>query len=682
MFDMNRTKVRCAAYRYASDSSTELPPARRLTHFLVVGFATLMLLACGGGGDSSSGSSTPLPTVAVTMGTSDTPTLPGSLASGSTTDDTTPKLMGSLSASLTTGQQVQVFDGDTLLAPTASVTGMQWQFTPLAPLAEGDHRLSAAVVGADGKVGPRSAVFALTIKETKVVITGAVSDTPTQPGSLSDGSSTDDATPTLSGSVNITLAAGQKLQVYDGDTPLSPEANVSGSTWQFTPSTGLLKGAHQLSAAIVGADGRSGQRSPAFALTVTVPGLQSVSPSQAVRATPTTLRFSGNAWPSGDLFVVPTDSEVGSCELPSNFSSASFDVACRFNKIGVHPIEIKLAGQTVGRAEVNVISNVSGVTWQSPSTNGFGQEPVRPGDLVTFKVSGTQLLDGSVLFIYFYDFYMCPGIKEIGTPTQTERVFSCQVSLSAPISNQRVNVFQASPGDFGSALVWEDADLPVGMAPKLKVTGSGITAKQCYQAGSDLLVPCDSAEAIALSGPGKQDGMRAISNPMSFSKLSSYDIGECVKDNITGLLWAGNTFKLISLSESHTNYDSTQETQTAFGKPTQAQIDAPTNSIGQVNHINKDIKLCGYSDWRRPTAQELFNLMDYGRISSNSLALDPTWFPNASNTVDAAFWSSSKPEGTYLPPNGEFEMAWLINFQTGQGGPQYRENRSRVVLVR
>ena len=42
---------------------------------------------------------------------------------------------------------------------------------------------------------------------------------------------------------------------------------------------------------------------------------------------------------------------------------------------------------------------------------------------------------------------------------------------------------------------------------QLRLPPTGITASQCFAAGSDALVACDSAAALALSGAGQQDGI-------------------------------------------------------------------------------------------------------------------------------------------------------------------------------
>ncbi|TDM09677.1 MAG: hypothetical protein C4K60_10725 [Ideonella sp. MAG2] len=729
------------------------------------------------------------------------------------------------------------------------------------------------------------------------VISGT-SDTPTLPGSLANGSTTDDTTPSLSGTLSAELAAGQKVQVFDGDTPLQPPATVTGLQWQFTPAAALAQGAHKFSAAVIGADGRTGSRSPVFALTIAVPGLQSVTPTEVVRATPTVLTFTGTAWPSAGLSVVPMTDEFDTCTAPSIQGTTRFDVTCDFQKLGDQPVEIRLNGQTIGQAQVKVTSNVSDVTWRSPSTNGFGQEAVRPGEAVTFRVTGTQLLRGGRFTLFLDDISACTApTREVGDPTQTERQFECTLSdvtrlgLKAVIvqdnalgsaATQRLwdqQVFQVTPfaGDLNSnaildwwerrygligsgeaiaaadpdrdgrtnlqewlagtdptvanplgqfnvssatpsvgerisiwfSNVWEGAKsiwldfgngvsqliaiitggstapveqsfsgsagtisaeyrgadgqavglqtfriellpLPTGQIEKVysdtltkpglianggstddttptftgslsasltsgqkvklyrnareiglydvfvngttwsitlptplepglhrffvvviapdgtysrfsaaysvyvgstqvstfKIPHSGISVSRCFQAGDNTLVACGGLGAIALSGANKQDGMLADIDQMSYSTVGSYSKEECVKDNVTGLMWEG---KAASGLRAGVN------TYTNFGD---GRVGDASAYLAAVNAQS----LCGFTDWRLPTLDELQSIVDYGKPFPGPV-INTVWFPN---TIGAYYWSSS-------PYVVSESYVWYVDFESGNTVYDYRD---------
>jgi hypothetical protein len=174
-------------------------------------------------------------------------------------------------------------------------------------------------------------------------------------------------------------------------------------------------------------------------------------------------------------------------------------------------------------------------------------------------------------------------------------------------------------------------------APTGTLNDTGITASQCYQAGSDVLVACNSAGAIALNNA--QDGMagrdaNAATNSNTDGKLGfsfSAVPGGCVQDNVTGLMWEVKTMDggLRDWNKTYTNYSATYN---PYGLYYGTATDA-SGFVGAVNATN----LCGYSDWRLPTADELQSIVDYG-VAYPGPTIDATWF---SNTKNSHFWSTT-----------------------------------------
>ncbi|MGI9211672.1 MAG: DUF1566 domain-containing protein [Methylococcaceae bacterium] len=209
--------------------------------------------------------------------------------------------------------------------------------------------------------------------------------------------------------------------------------------------------------------------------------------------------------------------------------------------------------------------------------------------------------------------------------------------------------------------------------PTGRLNDTGITASQCYQAGSNTLVSCNSAKAIALNP--LQDGMtgrdmNAATNTnddgakgFSYTKIDStgQDLPgyatawNCVRDNVTGLIWEVKTVGgLRDWQKTYTNYSTNRSGNTS-------------NFVQAVNAAG----LCGSSDWRLPTADELHSLVDYG-IPSPGPTIDSDYFPN---TVQGWFWSSS-------PYAGNSSGAWVVNFDVGYVGYSYRDVTIAVRLVR
>jgi PKD repeat protein len=263
--------------------------------------------------------------------------------------------------------------------------------------------------------------------------------------------------------------------------------------------------------------------------------------------------------------------------------------------------------------------------------------------------------------------------------------------------------------------------LSVAVSPPLavatgKLNDTGITARQCYSAGTNVLFLCSSAAALALSDT--QDGMQgrdvAVATNsdadgklgFSFTKIgasgetlpASAAAWSCVKDNVTGLMWEVKTNDggLRDWTKTYTNYDDTSRQQvfvqhfstsdpflvisTGTLNPTQAQIDAATNSEGFKNAVNA-ISLCGATDWRLPTVEELEGIVDYG---ADGPKIDASWFPN---TGRGSFRSSSDYVGdpiitSFFPLTFLIGQSWYVNFDDGAVNSAQRGSRFYLRLVR
>lgn len=143
---------------------------------------------------------------------------------------------------------------------------------------------------------------------------------------------------------------------------------------------------------------------------------------------------------------------------------------------------------------------------------------------------------------------------------------------------------------------------------------TGITANQCYEAGSDVLVGCSSAGALALNS--QQDGHRVNLNPMSYSEVPNpaggyYARTECLRDNVTGLIWETKTVTgTRAANNAYTNYGD-------------GRVDDASAYVNTVNAI----ALCDQVDWRLPTARELQQLTDFA-------------IPKTLNVSSFGYWTS------------------------------------------
>ena len=204
---------------------------------------------------------------------------------------------------------------------------------------------------------------------------------------------------------------------------------------------------------------------------------------------------------------------------------------------------------------------------------------------------------------------------------------------------------------------------------------TGIDSNQCYFATSDLLGSCLVGNATSLSPT--QDGMvgrdpSSINNAdgrlgFSYSAVSGQALTNCVKDTISGLVWEVKTADggLRDRNKTYTNYASSTQNAT-YG--------TATDATGYASAINA-LALCGYTDWRLPTRQELQELVDYSVITPSPTIVS-AWFPNtAANVLDWRYWTSSAYVLDALD-------AWKVGFSIGDAIHGERAYDGHVRLVR
>ena len=191
------------------------------------------------------------------------------------------------------------------------------------------------------------------------------------------------------------------------------------------------------------------------------------------------------------------------------------------------------------------------------------------------------------------------------------------------------------------------------------VPASGISSDQCYAQSSNKLVSCNDPTVKSLNA--ERDGARSSINTMGFGALTqgtnTYSSSECVKDKLTGLLWEIKTADggLRDYQKTYTHFDSTTVAQKSDSKKAiQAEIDAEDNALTYVKEVNR-LGLCGFTDWRLPTARELHSIVNYGL---NDIAIDTTVFINPPRNDDE-YWTSSSYQD-----NLGTDQALYVNFSS------------------
>lgn len=222
----------------------------------------------------------------------------------------------------------------------------------------------------------------------------------------------------------------------------------------------------------------------------------------------------------------------------------------------------------------------------------------------------------------------------------------------------------SAPGPFSNKVSLAIAGTAPAVAAQ-KLNDTGITWGGDYPSGnnatctSNIGAPQDCHHGRDATHNDPSDGHAGF----SYTKLdgngnslpASAANWSCVRDNVTGLVWEGKTDD-GTIHDKDNTYRWGGKTALGSGYGTYY---SDWNSL--VNGSNNE-KLCGFSDWRVPTRQELIGLNHYGRVTP---AIDTAFFPN---TPASAFWSAS-------PYGNDSYYAWYVHFNGG--GANYQSSGGR-----
>ncbi|AMO75849.1 Ig-like domain-containing protein [Pseudomonas citronellolis] len=188
----------------------------------------------------------------------------GPIEPGSVTDETQPTLSGSGEP----GDTVSILDNGEVIGTVVIDENGQWEFTPEQPLEEGDHSISVVVTDPAGNASEpsESLDFSVDSSVAPMVIDHLELQDDFGPvvGSIANGSSTDDATPTVVGHVEGEAAW---VEIYDGETLLGTALVDAEGNWSFQAPE-LESGEHSISARPVSAIGQVGEASDSIAFTL------------------------------------------------------------------------------------------------------------------------------------------------------------------------------------------------------------------------------------------------------------------------------------------------------------------------------------------------------------------------------------------------------------------------------
>lgn len=205
--------------------------------------------------------------------------------------------------------------------------------------------------------------------------------------------------------------------------------------------------------------------------------------------------------------------------------------------------------------------------------------------------------------------------------------------------------------------------LPTAGYAQLNDTGITLCADYAYEEGSgfhNMEVDCtmstdDQGDPVPLGQDGHfgrdvthnddSDGRAGF----SFTKIdaagsvlaNAAGSWECVRDNVTGLMWEVKTNDggLRDKDWTYTWYDPDLNTNggdagEVNGGACFEDMNCDTHNFAtEVNEAG----LCGHHDWRLPRREELRSILDYS-VPLPGPKIDGNWFPNC---VSTNFWSGS-----------------------------------------
>ncbi|MDM2851153.1 Ig-like domain-containing protein [Citrobacter sp. Cpo074] len=198
----------------------------------------------------------------ITQVADDVGPLIGNLNNGQATNDPLPTLSGTAEANST----VRIYDNGSFIGfTTADGTGA-WTFTPGTQLGNGNHALTVTATDAAGNISPTSAGFNIvvdTVAPLAPTIIQAFDDVQPGTGTLSNGASTNDTRPVLSGSAE----AGARVAIYDNGALLATVTATIDGTWEYLTTT-LGNGQHVFTAIATDAAGNVSPVSGGFTINV------------------------------------------------------------------------------------------------------------------------------------------------------------------------------------------------------------------------------------------------------------------------------------------------------------------------------------------------------------------------------------------------------------------------------
>jgi hypothetical protein len=307
---------------------------------------------------------------------------------------------------------------------------------------------------------------------------------------------------------------------------------------------------------------------------------------------------------------------------------------------------------------------------------------------IPYTVSGTGLKPGASC-ADGADFYV--AASDGVSVNASSAAIAGTLTIASSTAARQIKVMACpgtATGDKVLSLVWKDSTLNgiaagtirgsanTGLANARILNDTGITscatgsanAQACPQAafaGQDAESGRDATAAITGAGASR-------TSAFAFTALSG---GDCIQDNVTGLVWEGKTAGAGLRAATNTYTWLNSDSATNGGAAGSVNGGACTGSSAcdtqtYAAAVNA-AQVCGFSDWRLPTVAELSTLVDSGAASG--AAVDAA----IANQRAASYWTAT-PKAS----QGDTTGAWIVDFATGAVGYTAKGTPAAVRLVR
>jgi len=594
-------------------------------------------------------------------------------------------ISATLSAVLGTGDKVlgSLNGGRTWTDITVKVSGTALAWNAVTLTASNTLKLKVQdAVGNNGTIALQAYVLDTTVPTTTVASKTFSADT----GSSATDFITNIAAQTISGTLSVATVTGEIIQVsLDNGTTWATASNTIGqTTWSLTAT---LTGNNTLQVRVTDTAGNSGTpNTQTYVLDTTTPTITLKLP--AATATSVAVNAGVNITFSEPMntATITTSSftvKVGNLAITGTITHNS-------GNIETFIPSANMASNTLHTVAVsNAITDLAGNTL---TASGWGFTTVQTYS-VGGSVSGLAIGESVILQDNLADnltvstntiFTFATSLANAATYSVSVLTSpagkTCMVShgsgtiSGASVSN--VNVFCFHPLNDTGITTWDTSAMN-----NIKYALSAFPAQDADKGRDALAV----ARAVANLPSGKVGGSTKV-NGFDFTSVAN-----CVQDNNTGLMWevkaTAGSGGLRDTNNTYTWYNTNAATNGGMvGIPNGGVCIGNTRCdtekyVADVNALTGTSRLCGFTDWRLPTIEELLSIVDnsfgsFGSdpipgISAGKKTIDRGYFPNTTRV----YWSAS-------PYAGQNILAWAVDFNFGTTSVNGKNVKGSVRLVR